>query len=146
MAVISIARSRMPEAIMGESQRREEGHIIQDYNILRICYTVCMARKHKKKQSHTKVVNERYTFSKKQGGGSINIEAWEDTNGTVVKYNIAYINHALYQQDNGRVIGYDNAHNRHHKHYFGKIEPIDDFTGYEEILGRFEIEIKEHIK
>ncbi len=105
-----------------------------------------MVRKQKKKQSYTKIVNERYTLSRKCGGGSIKIEAWEDANGTVVKYNIAYINHALFQQDNGRVIGYDNAHNYHHRHYCGEIELIDNFAGYEEILERFEKEIKEYIK
>lgn len=105
-----------------------------------------MVRKQKKRLSYTKVVNEQYTLSKKRGGGLIQIEAWEDTNGAVVKYSITYVNHELYQQDNGRVIGYDNAHNYHHKHCFGEIEPIVDFAGFEEILQRFEKEIKEYIK
>jgi uncharacterized protein YfaT (DUF1175 family) len=70
----------------------------------------------------------------------------EDINGDVVKYNMAYINHDLYQQDNGRVIGYDNAHDYHHKHHFGEIEPVDNFVSYEEILERFEREIREYIK
>ncbi len=105
-----------------------------------------MVRKKKQSINYTKVVDERYTISSKRGGGAIKIEAWEDSRGTVVKYCIAYINHALHQQDNGRVIGYDNAHNYHHKHYFGEIEAVDDFAGYEEIIKRFEQEIKEYIK
>lgn len=28
-----------------------------------------------------------------------------------------FLNHELYQGDNGRVIGYDNAHGYHHRHY-----------------------------
>lgn len=59
---------------------------------------------------------------------------------------MAYINHRLYQQDNGRVIGYDNAHNYHHRHYFGEVKPVDDFISYEDILERFENEIREYIK
>ena len=99
-----------------------------------------------KNQIYTKVVNERYDLSKKRGGGLIKIEAREDQKGTVVKYNIAYINHALYQQDNGRVIGYDNAHNYHHKHYFGKTEAVDDFVSYDEIVRRFEQDIIGYLK
>ena len=105
-----------------------------------------MVKKQKRKVKYTKAVDERYTLSNKHGGGRLKIEAWEDGNGDVVKYNLVYINHDLYQQDNGRVIGYDNAHNYHHKHYFGEIEPVDDFISYEEILERFENEIREYIK
>ena len=105
-----------------------------------------MPRKEKKKQSYIKIVDERFTISRKRGGGAIKIEAWEDHKGIIVKYNIAYINHDLYQKDNGRVIGYDNAHDYHHKHYFGEILPVEDFESYENIVERFENEIKEYIK
>jgi len=105
-----------------------------------------MSKKQKNKQRYVKVVDERFTLSKKHGGGAIKIEAWEDHNGEVVKYNIAYINHHLCQKDNGRVIGYDNAHDYHHKHYFGEILPIEDFESYENLVERFESEIKEYIK
>jgi hypothetical protein len=47
---------------------------------------------------------------------------------------------------NGRVLGYDNTHNFHHKHYFGEISEIDDFTNYQELLDRFENEIREFMK
>jgi hypothetical protein len=52
----------------------------------------------------------------------------------------------LHQGDNGRVLGYDNAHDYHHRHYFGNISPVDDFVSYEDIIERFESEIKEYIK
>ncbi len=105
-----------------------------------------MVKKSSNRLKYTKVVNERYTLSKKPGGGQIKIEAWEDINGKIVKYNIAYINHSLCQQDNGRVLGYDNAHDYHHKYYFGEIEPVDDFISYEDLLERFDNKIKEYIK
>ncbi|MBF0266313.1 MAG: transcriptional regulator [Gammaproteobacteria bacterium] len=99
-----------------------------------------------KKQSYIKVVDERYTLPTKKGGGTIRIEAWEDKKGVLVKYNIAYINPQLFSQDNGRVFGYDNAHNYHHKHHMGQIEPVTDFISYENLIERFEVEIKEYIK
>ncbi len=64
----------------------------------------------------------------------------------LIKYNIAYINHSIFQRDNGRVFGYDNAHGYHHKHLFGEITLIDDFISYEKLIERFENEIKEYIK
>lgn len=105
-----------------------------------------MPRKNKKTPAFKKIVDERYVLPKKRGGGTIKIEAWEDNKGQLVKYNIAYINHDLYQGDNGRVIGYDNAHDYHHKHEFGEISPVEDFSSYEDILERFEAAIEEYIQ
>jgi hypothetical protein len=95
-----------------------------------------------KKRPFRKVISE--SFPIKEGrGGLIKIEAWEDENGDIVRYNMAYINHAIFADDNGRVIGYDNAHNYHHKHYFGKIFRVENFRNYKELLRQFEKEIKE---
>lgn len=76
----------------------------------------------------------------------IKIEAWENKNGEIVKYSIAYINHRTYAGDNGRVIGYDNTHNYRHKHYLGQISPVEEFASYQDLAERFEEEIKEFIK
>lgn len=35
------------------------------------------------------------------------------------------------------MVGYDNAHDGHHRHYFGVAEPID-FVSFEEVEDRFE--------
>ncbi len=102
-------------------------------------------KKQKSKGLFLKVVDERYTITNNRGGGSIKVEAWEDKSGDIVKYNIAYINHNLFQGDNGRVIGYDNAHGYHHMHYFGEISLVNNFTSYEEIVERFEKDIKEYM-
>ena len=72
----------------------------------------------------TKVIDDSYELSLKRGNGTLRREVWVDLDGKVVRYNLAYINHNIFQGDNGRVIGYDNAHQFHHKHYFGKVEPI----------------------
>ena len=52
-------------------------------------------------------------------------------------YNLAYINHKLHAGDNVPVVGYDNAHDGHHRHYFGVVEPVD-VVSFEEIEERFE--------
>lgn len=93
-----------------------------------------------------KVVSEQFPVNPKRGGGILKIEAWENEKGKIVKYSMAYINHLISSDDNGRVIGYDNTHNFHHKHYFGEISEVSDFISYENLVNRFEKEIKEFIK
>ena len=62
---------------------------------------------------------------------------WVDAKGRITRYNLAYINHAIHSGDNGRVIGYDKAHDGHHRHYFGRVEPVA-FVSFEDIEARFE--------
>ncbi len=105
-----------------------------------------MKKKKPAKNQFTKVVSEQFPINQKRGGGIIKIEAWENEKGQIVKYSMAYINSLIFSEDNGRVLGYDNTHNYHHKHYLGEISEVDDFTNYEELVKRFEKEIKEYIK
>jgi hypothetical protein len=53
--------------------------------------------------------------------------------------NLAYINHRVCGVDNGRVVGYDNAHGYHHRHLMGQVEPIE-FSSYEDVEERFELD------
>ena len=100
----------------------------------------------KKKEPFTKIVSEQFSVSPKRGGGILKIEAWENKKGEIVKYSMAYMNHFIFSGDNGRVLGYDNSHNFHHRHYFGEISEVDDFVSYHELVEQFEKEIKEFIK
>jgi hypothetical protein len=84
-----------------------------------------------------KIADDSCTLTSKRGNGILRREVWVDKNGRVVRYNLAYIHHGLFQGDNGRVIGYDNAHDGHHRHYFGKVEPVD-FVSFTDIEARFE--------
>ena len=93
---------------------------------------------------YVKVIDERFIVPKSKGGGIIRFEAWE-YEGEIVKYNMAYINKALFCDDNGRVVGYDNSHNFHHRHYFGQIVELDDFESYEKLVRRFKKDLKEFI-
>ena len=98
-----------------------------------------------KKKNYTKVIDEQFIVPYKQGGGIIKFEAWEYEN-KIVKYNMAYIYKSVFPNDNGRVIGYDNSHNFHHKHYFGQIIELNDFVNYQELVKRFRDDLKEFLK
>lgn len=91
---------------------------------------------------------ERFELKSKSGGGLLSYEVWghEEKGRTVVtRYNLAYINHAMYQGDNGRILGFDNAHGYHHRHYMGEVQAVE-FTSYEATLERFQQEWVEIVK
>lgn len=94
-------------------------------------------QKAKDKKQDREVYNDRHTIPKARGNGELRRELYVDENGKVTRYNLAYINHATCAVDNGRVIGYDNAHNYHHRHYFGTVEPVE-FVSFEDTEARFE--------
>ncbi len=89
--------------------------------------------------SDKKIVDEQHKVSSKKGNGVLRREIWANSAGDITRYNLAYINHQLFKGDNGRVIGFDNAHGYHHKHYFGKVESVN-FTDFESIEILFEQE------
>jgi len=93
-----------------------------------------------------KIVSEQFPVNPKRGGGLLKIEAWENGKREIVKYSMAYINYLMFSGDDGRVIGYDNAHDFNHKHYFGEISEVLDFITYQDLVERFENEVKEFIK
>lgn len=64
-------------------------------------------------------------------------EIWLGANGEVTRYNLAYINFLLHAKDNGRVLGYDNAHASHHKHFMGAVTVVN-LKSFEEIENRFQ--------
>src|SRR5208283_2929480 len=86
-----------------------------------------------------KAVDERFYLSSAKGGGMLRREVWVDRRGVVARYNLAYINHRIHAGDNGRVLGYDSAHGRHHRHYRGKVTTVG-FESFEQIEARFQRE------
>jgi len=91
---------------------------------------------------------ERFELSKKSGGGILQYEAWgyvENGRTVVTRYSIAYINHTLFSGDNGRVLGYDNAHGYHHRHWMGAVEPFE-FVSYDSVVDRFQAEWQDLVK
>ena len=68
-------------------------------------------------------------------GAVLKEELWfEDER--VVAYNLVYINLKRCPVDNGRVLGYDNSHGYHHRHFMGSVEAVK-FTTYEALAKRF---------
>ena len=96
----------------------------------------------KKRGTLRKVVDETTQVRCALGKGLIREEVWQDPRGAVAKYNLAFINHALCAKDNGRVVGYDNSHGDHHRHFAGTEEKFA-FISYERLLERFLNEVRE---
>ncbi len=84
-----------------------------------------------------KIIDDVHHITPKRGNGQLRREVWVDERGEVTRYNLAYINHALHSGDNGRVVGYDNQHGHHHRHYFGNVAPVD-FANLEDIEDKFQ--------
>lgn len=100
-------------------------------------------------KSHTEILleQERFELKPKSGGGLLNYEVWgykERGKTIVTRYALTYINHTICQVDNSRVLGFDNAHGYHHRHYMGSIEPVG-YESYEATLKRFQHEWTEII-
>jgi hypothetical protein len=97
-------------------------------------------RRHKPKE--TLLERVQFEAKTKDGGGTLSFEAWgyeQDWKAMVTRYSMAYINLALYRGDHGRVLGYDNAHGEHHRHWMGKTEAVE-FSSYEALVARFQAE------
>ncbi len=94
-------------------------------------------KKQRKPTGHSLIEDEVIELTKSQGNGILRRQIWVNNNGEVTRYSLTYINYQLFAHDNGRVLGYDNAHGYHHKHYFGEIEPIV-FKNFQEIENRFQ--------
>ena len=66
-----------------------------------------------------------------------------DAANRVVKYNLAFIHFGVCQRDHGRVVGYDNAHGMHERHFMGETATIQ-FTSYQDTLKRFQAEVRHY--
>jgi hypothetical protein len=88
-----------------------------------------------------KVVDETIFLMRPRRGALLKEEVWQE-NGNIVKYSLAYVNPTICGIDNGRVLGYDNSHNQHHRHFMGTQESFE-FSGYEALASRFYSEVRE---
>ena len=89
-----------------------------------------------------KVVDDTIYLKRPRRGAMLKEEVWQNQIGDVVKYSLAYINPAICGADNGRVLGYDNSHDHHHRHFMGKQEPTE-FAGYDALARRFYDEVRD---
>ena len=88
-----------------------------------------------------KVVDETAILGRPRRGAKLKQEVWQ-ADGKVTKYNLAYINFLVCQEDNGRVLGYDNSHDDHHRHFMGTVAPYK-FQTYESLAADFHQEVAE---
>lgn len=69
-------------------------------------------------------------------------EHWvRNSDRTVQKYSLAFIDFSIYPGDHGRVLGYDNAHRIHERHFMGAVETFK-FHSYEALFNRFIEEVQ----
>lgn len=97
-----------------------------------------VSKKRKPSASHTL---SQWYLGGKNNPPILKEEIWRDTNGEVTRYSLAYIDPAICSLDNGRVLGYDNAHGHHHRHFMGK-ETTYEFDSYQKLVQRFEREVR----
>lgn len=84
---------------------------------------------------------EEYRLKGKRKGAILKEQIWLE-DGQVVAYSLAYINLNRCPVDNGRVLGYDNSHHYHHRHFMGTVEPVT-FTTYAALADKFIAEAHE---
>jgi hypothetical protein len=89
-----------------------------------------VARRAPKTARIRKLVDEIFYLSRPRRGAILKEEIWQDEDGKVARYSLAYLNPRIFGLDNGRVLGYDNAHGYHHRHFMGRVEPAE-FSTYE---------------
>lgn len=94
----------------------------------------------KKEPVRTTRIEEHRLKGKRKGALLREQVLFED--GKVVAYSLAYINLKRCSADNGRVLGYDNRHGHHHRHFMGSIEPVE-FTTYTALVEQFIAEVHE---
>ncbi len=75
------------------------------------------------------------------GVGFLREEVWVDANGKVVRYNLAFLLPHLFYADNGRVLGFDNTHGEHERHFMGSVQEVE-FKNYESTANRFYREVE----
>lgn len=89
-----------------------------------------------------KFLDETVRISNKRGNRVLKFSADVDSKGKLGRYSLTYININICNEDNGRVLGYDNNHGYHHRHYMGKAKKIN-FISFDDIKKRFEAEWRE---
>ena len=100
-----------------------------------------MARKKTGKTSKPqRIIDDTCHLGGRRRGAVLKEEVWCDA-GQVVKYSLAYINPRICSRDNGRVLGYDNSHGHHHRHFMGTVGAFE-FRSYQELVDRFQREVE----
>ena len=89
----------------------------------------------KKRSSVQATTSEIHRLKGKRKGALLKEQVWFEGD-KLVAYSLAYINLRRCAADNGRVLGYDNSHDYHHRHFMRVVEAIQ-FTTYAALVERF---------
>ena len=89
----------------------------------------------------TKTIDYETSFWCAGGLGFLREEVWMNDDREVIRYNLAFIVPHLVRADNGRILGYDNAHGIHERHLRGVFEPVA-YTNYQATARRFYQEVR----
>ena len=81
-------------------------------------------------------------FSCAGGYGILREEVWMDEQKRVVRSNLAFIVPHLTGVDNGRILGYDNRHGYHERHFMGRVGCVE-FESFPSTSRRFYREVEE---
>ena len=92
----------------------------------------------------TRSVRDEFYPKGRKRGFLVRIQVDFTRTGKLLRYSLVLIDTHLPGTDHGRVMGYDNAHGYHHRHYLGIVEPVE-FKSYEDILYRFEAEYRQYL-
>jgi hypothetical protein len=95
----------------------------------------------KKKRPARTLSIEVHPLKGKREGALLKEQTWFEGD-TIVAYSLAYINLKVCHVDHGRVLGFDNSHDYHHRHFMGQVEPVE-YTSYDATLARFISEVHE---
>lgn len=77
------------------------------------------------RRSLRKVIDDVHRVRCKSGSlGVLREEVYVDHQGAGTKYNLAFIHLNICQTDHGRVLGYDNDHGVHERHWMGTAQPV----------------------
>jgi hypothetical protein len=86
-------------------------------------------------------VDETIRLKRPRRGATLREEVWETPDGRVTRYNLAYINRVVCRVDHGRVLGYDNRHGYHHRHFMGRVSRVE-FSDYQALAAQFQEEVR----
>jgi hypothetical protein len=85
------------------------------------------------KKRPRKVIDYETAFSCAGGYGILREEVWMDEEDRVVRYNLVFIMSHLTGIDHGRILGYDNRHGYHERHFMGEGFPSVSERFYQEV-------------
>jgi len=95
----------------------------------------------RRQTSLRKITDYETRFRCANGIGILREEVWVDSEHEVVRYNLAFLLPHLFHEDNGRVLGFDNAHGIHERHFKGEVRVVP-FSGYLATAKRFYREVE----